>query len=95
MRLQNRLLGGRNCSLSATSPQCSHFSMPGGRSSSEIRGEEEGVEAGKRKGGRREEKEEGKKVEGGEVGGGRRERRVEVGEGEMGGKKKGGRGEQR
>lgn len=44
MRLQNRLLGGRNCSLSATIPQCSHLSMPGGRSSGGA-AEEEGVEA--------------------------------------------------
>lgn len=88
MRLQNRLLGGRNCSLSATSPQCSHFSMPGGRSSSEIRGEEEGVEAGKRKGGRREEKEEGKE------GGGRRGGRREEGEKSGGGRGREGREEE-
>lgn len=86
VRLQNRLLGGRNCSLSATSPQCSHFSMPGGRSSSEIRGEEEGVEAGKRKGGGKRWRK-GKKREGGREGW--REKRKE--EGEWGGRRKGGR----
>ena len=79
VRLQNRRLGGRNCSLSATSPQCSHFSMPGGRSSGGAM-EEVGVEAGRGKGGEggREKGGEGGREKGGEGG---REKGGKEGEG--------------
>ena len=60
MRLQNRLLGGRNWSLSATIPQCSHLSIPGGRSSGGA-AEAEGVEAEGEREGRREGEREGRR----------------------------------